>query len=105
MQTNRGGKALHFEGYIYHKIREGKEGNTFWRCQMHKSGCSARATSEGSSVVVRSEHSHPPAHANLRKERAVENMRKRAREETTSINRIYDETLQVCYTCTTKSVQ
>ena len=66
----RGGKALHFEGYVYHRIREGEEANTFWRCQMHKSGCSARATSEYSSVVVRSEHNHPPAHSTLRKEKA-----------------------------------
>ena len=95
VQTNRGGKALHYEGYVYHKIREGKEGNTFWWCQLHKSRCSGRATSGGSSVVVRNEHNHPPAHANLRKEKAVATMRKRAREET-SVNQIYDETLQVC---------
>ena len=92
VETNRGGKALHFEGYVYHRIREGKEGNTFWLCQMHKGGCSVRATSEGSSVV---EHNHPPAHSTLRKEKVVAKMRKRAREETTSVNKIYDETLQV----------
>ncbi len=28
VETRRGGKALHYEGYIYTKIREGKEGNT-----------------------------------------------------------------------------
>ena len=95
MQTNRGGKYLHYEGYMYLKIREGKEGSIFWRCQLHKSGCNGRATSKGSSVVVRNEHNHPPAQATRRKEKAVANMRKRAREETTSINRIYDETLQV----------
>ena len=88
VQTNRGGKALHYEGYVYHKIREGKEGSTFWHCQLHKSGCSGRATSDGASVVVRNEHNHPPAHSTLRKEKAVANMRKRAREETTSINQI-----------------
>ena len=95
IQTSRGGKALHYEGYMYLKIREGKEGNIFWRCQLHKSGCSGRATSQDTSVVVRSEHNHPPALATLRKEKAVANMRKRAREETTSVNQIYDETLQV----------
>ena len=99
VETNRGGKALHFEGYVYRRIREGKEGNTFWHCQMHKGGCSVRVTSEGSSVVVRSEHNHPPAHSTLRKEKAVAKMRKRVREETISVNKIYDETLQV-YTCT-----
>ena len=57
---------------------------------MHKGGCSARATSEGSSVVVRSEPNHPLAHSTL----TVANMRKRAREET-SVNKIYDEILQV----------
>ncbi len=92
VHTNRGGKALNYEGYIYTKIREEKEGNTFWRCQQHKNGCSG-ATSEGSSVVVRNEH--PPAPNSLRKDKVIANMRKRARQETTSVHRIYDEVLQV----------
>ena len=48
VDTNRGGKTLHFEGYIYMKIRDGANGFQFWRCQNHKAGCLARATSEGS---------------------------------------------------------
>ena len=56
------------------------EGNTFWQYQLHKSGCSGRVTSEGSSVVVRNEHNHPPAHATLRKEKAVANMREQEKK-------------------------
>ena len=28
--------ALHFQGHAYSKIREGKGGLVFWRCQQHK---------------------------------------------------------------------
>ena len=90
--THREGISLHYQGYIYVKIRDGKEGITFWRC---KSGCLARASSEGSSVIVRREHDHPPNSAMCTKERMMSMMRKCAREESTSINRIYDDALQV----------
>ena len=53
-------KTLHYKGYIYTKIRDGLQGNTFRRCNKYKSGCSGRATSEESNVVVRQEHNHPP---------------------------------------------
>jgi hypothetical protein len=36
IDTKRGGKTLHFEGYIYTKIRDGENGFQFWRCQNHK---------------------------------------------------------------------
>ena len=41
------------------------------------------------------EHDHPPNNAMCAKERVMSTMRKRAREESTSINRIYDDALQV----------
>jgi len=42
--------TIHFEGYS--KIRDGKIGLVFWRCQQHKSrGCPERGTPEGASVV------------------------------------------------------
>ncbi len=44
--------------------------------------------------MVRNEHNHPPAPNSLRKDKVIANMRKRAREETTSVHRIYDEALQ-----------
>ena len=52
-------KPLHFEGYIDTKIKDGANGFQFWRCQNHKAGFPARATSEERSVVVRKEHDHP----------------------------------------------
>ncbi len=95
VQTHRGGAALHFEGHKYLEIKEGKNGMVFWRCSQHKSRCTARATSEGTSVVVRQQHSHPASQETLAVEKAVSNMRKRAREETTSVPRIYDQAMQV----------
>ena len=53
VETNRGEKALHYEGYIYAKIRDGLQRNTFWRCKKCKSGCNGRARSEGSIFLVR----------------------------------------------------
>ena len=95
ISTNRGGKNLHFEGYIYTKIRDSQNNFQFWRCQNHKAGCPARATSEGSSVVVRKEHDHPPNPAQTTTQRAIMGMKKRARDESTSINVIYDDQLEV----------
>ncbi len=94
VKTNRGGKNLQFEGYIYTKIRDGTDFQ-FWRCKNHKAGCPARATSEGLSVVVRNEHDHPPNPAEITTQVAIAGMRKRARDESTSINVIYDDQLEV----------
>ena len=94
IETNRGGKKLHHEGYVYTQIRESESGRQFWRCESHKAGCPARATSEGRSVVVRKEHNHPPNSAQTTMQLAIAGMRKRAREESTSINVIYDDQLQ-----------
>ena len=93
VDTNRGGKTLHFEGHIYTKIRDGANGLQFWRCQNHKAGCLARVTSEGSNVIVRREHNHPPNPAQTT-QLAIVGMRKRARDESTSINIIYDDQLE-----------
>ena len=95
IETNRGGKNLHFEGYVYTKIRDGANSLQFWRSQNHKAGCPAKATSEGSSVVVRRDHDHPPNLAQSTTAQAIEGMRKRARDESTSINVIYDDQLEV----------
>jgi len=49
------GRTFILGGIItYTKIRDGaNDFQLFGRCQNHKAGCSARATSEGRSVVVR----------------------------------------------------
>ena len=91
VDTNWGGKTLHFEGHIYTKLRDGVNGFQFWRCQNRKAGCLARATSEGSSVVVRKENNHPPNLAQTITQLAIAQMRKRAKDENTSI---YDDQLE-----------
>ena len=48
-------------------------------------------------MVVRHQHNHPPAPESLRKDELVANMRKCAREESTSVHTIYEDTLQVSF--------
>ena len=94
VETNRGGKKMHFDGYVYTKIRDSSTSELrFWRCEQHRRGCEARATSEGSSAVVRKEHDHPPNPAETTTQEAIANMRKRARDESTPITSIYDDQL------------
>ncbi len=47
-------------------------------------------------MVVRKEHNHPPNPAQTTTQLAVAEMRKRAREESVSMNQIYDDQLEVC---------
>ena len=85
VQMHRGGRALLHEGYKYLKIGDGNE-CIFWRCERHKSQCPARVTThEGSVQSSRDGHNHPPDLATNKVETAISNMRKRAREETTTI--------------------
>ena len=82
-----------YKGYKYLKIRDGKE-CTFWKCERHKGQCPARMTTyEGSVQFSRGEHNHPPDLPANQVEATISNMRKRAREEMTTIP--YDEVLQV----------
>jgi len=46
-------------------------------------------------VVVRKEHDHPPNPAQTTTQLAIEGMRKRARDESTSINVIYSDFMKV----------
>ena len=46
-------------------------------------------------MVVRKEHDHPPNPAQTTTQLAIAGMRKRAREESTSVNVIYDDQLEV----------
>ena len=81
-----------YEGY---KIREGKECKVFWQCEFHKAGCKGRATSVGEAIdITCNEHNHPQDQASKKAEKLVSFMRKRAREETASVHRIYDDALQ-----------
>ena len=88
VKTHRGGMALHYEGHKYFKIQEGRDGLLFWKCSLHKTGCMAKATSEGTSVIVRQEHNHPTGEEALQVDKAISNMRQRAREETTPVTHL-----------------
>ena len=53
-----------YEEYKYYRIHERKEGEVFWRCELHMAGCKGRAASVGEAVEVTCpEHNHPPDQA------------------------------------------
>ena len=83
-----------YEGYKYYKVCEGKECKVFWRCEFHKAGCKGRehATSVGEAIDVVQQ---PSTRSGIKQGRElVSSMMKRAREETVSIHRIYNDPLQ-----------
>ncbi|XP_068224123.1 uncharacterized protein [Palaemon carinicauda] len=58
IKTNKGGKKLVHDGYIY-VIDKQKEEKIYWRCE--KRGlCSGRLVSNGEGMSVSQEHCHPP---------------------------------------------
>ena len=94
IETNRGGKNLHFEGYIYTKIRDGANSLRFWRCQNHK----AQQEPHQREAVLLLDGTMITHHANLAQSttaQAIEGMRKKARDESTSISVIYDDQLEM----------
>ena len=102
IETYRGGKALLYEGYKYLKIRDGKD-YTFWRCERHRSQCSAKVTTHESTVQsCRGEHNHPPDVTANQVVQTIGKMRKRAHEESTTIPLIYNEALQDLSQCANK---
>ena len=102
IETHCGGKALLYESYKYLKIRDGKD-HTFWRCERHRSQCPAKVTTHETTVQsCRGEHNHPPDVAANQVVATIGKMRKRAREESTTIPQIYDEALQDLSQCGNK---
>lgn len=89
VETCKGKKAIIHEGYVYHKIRENGS-KSWWRCRDRN--CKGKVHVEDDKVTsVCGEHLHPPNFAQAAAERVVTSMRKRAREETTAIPKLYAE--------------
>lgn len=92
--TTRGACSLLHEGYKYTLNRRTTDGQTYWRC--HDRSCSGRAVTDSNDQLVscNNQHSHPPQPAERAAEVVKEKMKKRAREETTPVPRIYRDGLQ-----------
>ena len=89
--TERSGKMLHYEGFQYTMKRERKT-VVEWRCRSHV--CSSTLSlSRDNTLIARPPSEHVPTcsshESKLVLAEAVESMKKRAREETTSIPKIY----------------
>ena len=66
----------------------------YWRCVDHS--CLGRTTTDKNDQVIEENHAHdhPPETAQVTVAKVVEKMKQRAKNETTTINTIYHETLQ-----------
>src|SRR5277367_1610295 len=62
IDSQRGGRKLLFEGYIYQQKRS-DAAKTTWRCEKFQKPtfCRAIAVSQGQNVVVSKEHNHTPS--------------------------------------------
>ena len=56
--TNKGGKKIIHEGYVY-VVDKQRKTKVYWRCEK-RGQCTGRATSDGDTISVTKAHSHPP---------------------------------------------
>ncbi|KAL3116664.1 hypothetical protein niasHT_000742 [Heterodera trifolii] len=50
-----------YEGHMYYKIREGRNGQVYWQCVRFRSGgCKGKAQMVNGIVTVTDPHNHPP---------------------------------------------
>ncbi|XP_046325838.1 uncharacterized protein LOC124110496 [Haliotis rufescens] len=82
----RGTQRVIFEGYLFNKNAT-RQTAQHWRCVIKS--CSGKCTTVGDFVRNVSEHNRPSENSN--RVRFVSNMRKRAREETTPIQQLYNQ--------------
>lgn len=94
--TNRGKPSAHYNGYAYRKSRETKKGVVTWLCLREKScNCKGMMRSKNKEVLQVSEHvCGLPDDAGLEVKKQVNNSKKRAREETTALSKIYTEEIE-----------
>jgi hypothetical protein len=63
IKSQMGGQKLIYHGFIYIKNRNGANGQTYWKCEQHRSTkCPASAiTDANNEVTITKLHSHPPS--------------------------------------------
>ncbi|XP_048254602.1 uncharacterized protein LOC125381583 [Haliotis rufescens] len=86
LTSRRGSEQLILDGYIYNRNRE-RQTCTHWRCVVKT--CNGKCTTVGDFLCNQSEHNHPPEDET--RVNFVSNLRKRAREETTQMQALYEE--------------
>ena len=79
---------------VHPQLERMRKSNVYWRCV--DCPCLGRATTDKNDQVITENHAHdhPPETAQATVARVVEKMKQRAKNETTTINTIYRETLQ-----------
>ena len=85
--SKRGRKHV-IEGYIYCKNKSLTNGSRFWECEESKNGCNARVTLYENEEIIKgpSEHKHPPKPENIAVGKIRSNMRRMAKETTSTPN-------------------
>ena len=63
ISTNRGGRALCAEGYMYYLNRKGT-GRDFWRCRNRL--CTGNVVTKGTEIMSFTPHNHLPDDAKVR---------------------------------------
>ena len=88
VETQKGSRALLTKGYRqYLRTRAGKEETKFWRCS-YKTYLAKATTNDTCHVSLRGEHNHAP---NPSKNKGIAKMRKRTREEVSTVSTIYND--------------
>lgn len=95
--TSRGGVCVYYEGYSYRKLRVTKSGVVTWVCINQQSKkCYAVIQSKDNLLTsgAKSEHQcGPPDDTRLDVIKRVREAKKRAREEETSLSKVYDDSM------------
>lgn len=93
--TIRGKPSCHYEGYSYTVKKTKEDGTVIWRCSKQKEKhCRGKLQTKDSAVLFSHEHQcGAPDDARLEVQRTLNQAKKRAREENTSISKIYSEEL------------
>ena len=89
--TKRGARSLHSRGILN---RWGREGQSYWRCVDRN--CPGRVSTDENDALIfeNNAHNHQPNVTEIAVGKIVDAMKERAKAETTSIPRIYQETMQ-----------
>lgn len=95
LTTNKGKPAAHYKGFAYRQFRKKTDGLIVWRCQKERSSrCRGMLKSKNGEVLEETEHScAAPDTARLEVLKSINVAKKRAREEDTSVSKIYSEEL------------
>lgn len=95
ISTTKGKPCAHHDGYTYRQFRKKEDGTITWRCLKERSKrCRGILKSRDGAMLNVTEHTcGPPDDARVEVQKRVHKAKKRAREDETSIQKIYAEEL------------